>query len=193
MWPSLLVQSQQGKLPNSWSADGRFLLYNSFDPKTATTDLWVLPMSGANASPARSASATAGSLNEGRSHQELDGDRKPFVFLQTNFNERKGQFSPDSHWVAYQSNESGREEIYVRPFPGPGGQWQVSTEGGIWVRWRPDGKELYYIAPDNKLMAVPITTQGATLEPGTPAALFQTRIVGGGTDNGFAQELRRHS
>jgi hypothetical protein len=84
--------------------------------------------------------------------------------------------------VSYQSTESGRFEIYVRPFPGPGGQWQISTAGGIQARWRPDGKELYYIAPDGKLIAVPISVNGATLEPGGPISLFQTRIWGGGAN-----------
>jgi serine/threonine-protein kinase len=82
--------------------------------------------------------------------------------------------------VAYQSNESGRPEIYVRPFPGPGGQWQVSTAGGIAPRWRPDGKELYYISPDSTLMAAPILVTGTALEPGLPTALFQPRIALGG-------------
>jgi len=85
------------------------------------------------------------------------GDRKPYAFLSTPFNEQGGVFSPDGRWVAYQSNESGRDEIYVRPFPGPGGQWQVSTAGGSDPRWRPDGKELYYLAPDLKLMAAAVS------------------------------------
>ena len=76
----------------------------------------------------------------------------------------------------------------MRPFPEPGGQWQVSTAGGIATRWRHDGKELYYIAPDGRLMAASIAIQGATLEPGTPVALFQTRIVGGGTLRGNHQQ-----
>jgi len=188
----LLMESAQDKVVTDWSRDGRFLLYHSVDPQTSY-DLWVLPM---------------------------EGERKPFVFLKTNFDERRAQFSPDGRWVAYRSNESGRYEIYVRPFfqgglsakmeggpapvsgtsvlsglqvqPAPvsgtssgvgtGGQWQVSTSGGIDPRWRADGKELYYIAPDGKLMAAPITASGATIEPGTPVALFQTRIYGGGTD-----------
>ena len=136
------------------------------DPKTGF-DLWALP---------------------------LEGDRKPLVFLNASFAERQGVFSPDGRWVAYASNESGRFEIYVRPFQGAGatsalgtasGQWQVSTAGGIWQRWRPDGKELYYIAyiaPDGKMMAAPIAVNGTTtLDVGAPVALFQTRIVGGGT------------
>ena len=156
----LLLETPQDKVASDWSRDGRFLLYYSSDPQTSW-DIWVLP---------------------------LEGERKPFVFLKTNFNERRGQFSPDGRWVAYMSNESERFEIYVRPFSASaaagaaGGQWQVSTSGGMYPRWRPDGKELYYIALDGKLMAVPIAVSGAAFEPGTPVALFQTRIVGGGTN-----------
>ena len=95
------------------------------------------------------------------------------------------------------SNESGRNEIYVRPFVAPagstapdrapvnpaGGQWQVSTAGGIYPRWRPDAKELYYLGPDGQLMTAPVSATGTTFEPGTPVVLFQTRIYGGGVDN----------
>ena len=107
------MASDQLKTPSSWSADGRFVLYHSIDPQTAG-DLWVVPMAG---------------------------DRTPSVFLKTPFREAWGAFSPDGRWVAYHSNESGRPEIYVRPFVPPGaagttagaagGQWQVSTAGGI--------------------------------------------------------------
>ncbi len=86
----------------------------------------------------------------------LDGDRKSFPVVQTKFNERDGQFSPDGKWIAYQSDESGRWEVYVQPFVGPGGKLQISTNGGAQVRWRRDGKELFYIGLDNRLMAVPI-------------------------------------
>ena len=105
----------------------------------------------------------------------LTGDRKAFPFLSTPFNERQGAFSPDGKWVAYASNESGRNEVYVRPFPTPGGQWQISTSGGDAPRWRADGKELYYMASDGKLMAVAVA-QGAAFAPGTPEALFQTLV-----------------
>jgi Tol biopolymer transport system component len=142
----ILLQSADNKRPNSWSPDGRFILYHS---SLNNGDLMVLP---------------------------LTGDRKPFPLLSTPFNEQQGAFSPDGKWVAYQSNESGRDEIYVRPFPGPGGQWQVSTGGGISPRWRADGKELYYLAPDDKLMAVLVAIQGSALAPGTPEALFQTHM-----------------
>jgi dipeptidyl aminopeptidase/acylaminoacyl peptidase len=103
----------------------------------------------------------------------LEGDRKPRVFLNTKFDERGPHFSPDGRWVSYHSSESGRYEVYVRPFPGPGGQWQISTAGGSTSRWRHDGRELFYASLDGKLMALPITAQGATLEPGTPVELFQ--------------------
>jgi hypothetical protein len=110
----------------------------------------------------------------------VQGDRKPQVFLKTRFDETMGQFSPDGRWVAYQSNESGMYQINVRPFPGPGAQRQVSTGGGIEPRWRRDGRELYYIAPDGRLMAAPMAGNGATLEPGAPTALFLPRIAFGG-------------
>ena len=110
----------------------------------------------------------------------LSGERKPYPFLSTVFNEAQGVFSADGKWVAYQSNEAGRFEIYVRPFPGPGGQSQVSIAGGTSPRWRADGRELYYLAPDNKLMAVAASAQNGTFVPGTPEALFPTHIVSGG-------------
>ena len=120
------------------------------------------------------------------------------MFLKTPFREGYGAFSPDGRWVAYESNESGRNEIYVRPFvltaapgtlPAPaGGQWQVSTAGGIYPRWRPDGKELYYLNPAGAMMAAPITVTGATLAPGAPMVLFPTRILGGGEDTAQARQ-----
>lgn len=108
----------------------------------------------------------------------MTGDRKPFPFLSTPFNEQQGAFSPDGKWVAYQSNESGRNEIYVRPFPGPGGQWQVSTGGGTSPRWRADGKELYYLALDSRMMAAAANTTGGRFVPGTPEVLFQAHPYG---------------
>jgi hypothetical protein len=101
--------------------------------------------------------------------------RKPAAFLSTDFDELNGKFSPDSHWVAYQSDESGRYEIYVRPFPAVdgGGKRIVSHGGGLQPHWRDDGKELFYIGLDNSLMAVPVSTTGAAFQPGPPAALFK--------------------
>ena len=83
-------------------------------------------------------------------------ERKPVPYLVTAFNERQAQFSPDGKWVAYSSTESGNVEVYVRPFPASsGGKWLVSNGGGNQPRWRPDGKELFYITPGSELMAVP--------------------------------------
>jgi Tol biopolymer transport system component len=148
-----LLVTIDNKTPMAWSPDGRFLLYATQNSKTGT-DLWALP---------------------------LVGDRKPFPVVQTPFDEAEGQFSPDGRWVAFQSNESGREEIYVRLFPGPDGQRQVSTEGGSQPRWRPDGTELFYVAPDARLMAVPIAVGAArqTLEPGAPMPLFPSHLATG--------------
>jgi Tol biopolymer transport system component len=149
----LLLESNLHKYPTSWSPDGRFLLYDCFDPKTQTNDLWVLPLSVDRESRIRPG--------------------QPFPLLQTDANESHGQFSPDGRWIAYQSNESGRFEIYVIPFPGPGGKWQVSTSGGAWARWPRDGKEIIYWAPDHKLMAVEVKSKGATLEVRAVRPLFE--------------------
>jgi Tol biopolymer transport system component len=148
----LLLETPNFKVPQDWSKDGRFLLYFELDPKTGR-DLWALEMMGK--------------------------DHKRRVVVNTLFEESLGQFSPDGHWVAYQTNESGRFEIVVQPFPELNGKWQVSTSGCIQPRWRGDGKELYFIAPDGKLMAVTVSARGSTFEPGTPVALFPTRTVGG--------------
>jgi hypothetical protein len=83
--------------------------------------------------------------------------------------------SPDGRWMAYTSNESGRNEVYVQPFPGPGGKWQTSRDGGAWPTWRADGRELYFVAADRKLMAVDVKA-GDAFEAGDPRPLFSTRI-----------------
>jgi Tol biopolymer transport system component len=150
-----LLATAEPKTPLAWSPDGRVLLYVTQDPKTGA-DLWALPVG------------------------ESKGDSKPFPVVQTAFDEAAGQFSPDGRWLAYQSNESGPVEVYVQPFPGPGGKSQVSMAGGNQPRWRPDGKELFYVAPDGLLMAVSIEV-GAdkTLETGAPVPLFATRLASG--------------
>jgi serine/threonine protein kinase/Tol biopolymer transport system component len=107
---------------------------------------------------------------------------KSFPIAATAANEGWGEFSPDGRFVAYQSNESGRFEIYVRTFPGADGKWLASEEGGTQPRWRRDGKELYYVAPDNDLMAVPVVADktGRTLRTGKPLPLFHTKMVTAG-------------
>jgi hypothetical protein len=175
----LLLATAKNKFTQDWSSNGQFLLFSDVDPKTGR-DLWALPTSGAHASPAGSASPIARSFNEGRSHQEAtSNDRKPIAVAKTPFEELNGQFSPDVHWVAYETNESGRFEIVVQQFPVPTGKWQVSTGGGIQPRWRADGKELYFVAPNGKMMAAPITTSGATLAAGTPVSLFPVTLPPG--------------
>jgi len=97
------------------------------------------------------------------------------TFLGTESDEAAGRFSPDGRWLAYESNESGRGEIYVQSFPTPGGKWQISAQGGSQPAWRADGRELFYLDADSKLMAVPITT-GQSFRPGTPVELFASRV-----------------
>jgi hypothetical protein len=108
-------------------------------------------------------------------------ERKPFPVVQTSFDEIEGQFSPDARWLAYVSNESGRYEIYLRPFPEPGGKWQISTAGGAQPRWRRDGRELFYVASDGQLMAVQVRVapDSRAADVGAPVALFPTRLASG--------------
>src|SRR5258708_119037 len=139
------------RVPCDWSRDGQFLLYTDGSPKTAS-DLWVLNM---------------------------EGDRKPVPFLQTPFFESQGQFSPDGHWIAYASDESGRFEVYVRPFPSGPAKWKISINGGEHPRWRGDGKEIFYLSPDRKLMAAAVNGKAASqpvFEAQGPVALFEAHI-----------------
>jgi len=148
----LLLEDNVGnKYPTSWSPDGRSILYFTGTSTSQTgADLFFLPLSG---------------------------DRKPVTFLNTQFNEIAGHFSPDGRWVAYYSNESGRYEVYVASFPGTGGKWQISTAGGKSVRWRRDGAEIFYLDPDNKLMVATVNGKGSSLEVGAVKPLFQTRAA----------------
>jgi Tol biopolymer transport system component len=162
----MLLEDNLNKVPLSWSPDGRFFLYASSGSPTGN-DLFVLP---------------------------LTGDRKPFPFLQTQFFEGFGQFSPDGRWVAYHSDESGKNEVYVAPFPGPGGKpgkRQISTGGGTVPRWRRDGTEIFYLAPDNKLMAAAVNGRGSSFEVGTVKPLFQTRATGPYNEYDVAPDGRR--
>jgi len=148
----LLLKSNQYKAATSWSGDGQFLLYTALDHKTKT-DLWVLP---------------------------LKSGGKEIPFLRTEFNEGDGHFSPDGRWVAYVSDESGNNEIYVRGFspsfsgssPAQGGKVRVSNGGGQGPRWRKDGKEMYYRTADGTVMAMEVAA-GSTFQAGTPKPLFR--------------------
>jgi eukaryotic-like serine/threonine-protein kinase len=103
-----------------------------------------------------------------------DGTTRPFA--DSPFEESHAKFSPDGRWLAFTSDETGRDEVYVRPFPQGEGKWRVSVAGGTTPRWRGDGRELFYGASDGKLMALPVTTSGSTFEPGSPQPLFATRL-----------------
>jgi Tol biopolymer transport system component len=143
----LLVKSDDLKIVSDWSRDGRTIAYSTRAKETGF-DIWMMPVSG---------------------------EPKPVPFVKTPFAELWPVFSPDGRFVAYQSNESGRAEVYVQSFPGPGGKWQISTAGGIEPHWRADGRELYYRAPDQKLMAVEIQTSGG-FSAGVPQVLFPGRF-----------------
>lgn len=143
----LLFETDLEMVPMSWSATDTILFYVR-DPKTGA-DVWALP---------------------------LAGDRKPVALLQTPFIEQHPQTSPDGKWLAYTSNETGRLEIYVQTLPPGGGKWQVSSGGGGFARWRPDGKELFYMDRPSfgKIVAVAVRATGTTFEYSTPRPLFDS-------------------
>ena len=141
----LLLRADSSKYTTDWSSGGT-LLYQILDAPS-NIELWVISL----------------------------GDRKPAPFLKSSFGVGHGQFSPDGRWVAYSSNESGTWEVYVAPFPGPGGNWKVSTTGGgNEPRWRRDGKELFYLAPDGTLMSI-VVKGGETFDADQAKPLFKTR------------------
>jgi len=156
-----LLESSSADLPSDWSSDGRYILFERIDAGTASTSktsrdssllwqarrgLWVMPLSG---------------------------ERKPQPLLQSPFSQSQARFSPDGRRIAYVSNESGRSEIYLEPFPVPTGKMRISTQGGAEPVWRRDGKELFYLAPDRRLMAVSMMAEPSRFEVGRPQPLFQ--------------------
>jgi serine/threonine protein kinase len=148
----LLLKTSEVKYANDWSRDGRFLLFSSYGKGS---DIWFLPMIG--------------------------DDRKPRIYLQTEFDESQPRFSPDGRFVAYTSNESGQNEVFVRPFPDANaGRWMVSKGGGNQPQWRADGKELFYVSADSKMMAVEVSLNPSFTRSSTPTALFSTSIAQGG-------------
>jgi hypothetical protein len=147
-----VTESPHPQFPTDWSRDGRLVLYYEQAPDTRQ-DLWVLPVTP-----------------DGR--PEANSQARPY--LSTRFNESRGRFSPEPNprWVAYQSDESGRSEVYVQAFPEPRGKFQISTGGGSFPEWSPDGRELYYLGPGRKLMAVALKLGADSVQPSTPRELF---------------------
>jgi eukaryotic-like serine/threonine-protein kinase len=139
-----LLEGSDNITPTDWSDDGRFIAYTLSGAFPQRNDIWVLP---------------------------LFGDRKPFPLVQTAFLENSAVFSPDGRWIAYMSNEAGRPNVYVQPFPEGGARHQVSRDGGGQPVWRSDGKELFFIGPDGTMMAAPINATGQ-FDAGVPRALF---------------------
>ena len=145
-----LITSPLQKFPTDWSATGSYLVFNSSDTDTGW-DLYALPMTG--------------------------GGGEPIPLVRTRFSDQGGTVSPDGRFLAYQSNESGRNQVYVQEFPTPHSKWQVSSDGGVDPFWRRDGRELYFRAPDLNLMAAPVQVSGATFQTGTPQAIFRARFA----------------
>jgi dipeptidyl aminopeptidase/acylaminoacyl peptidase len=137
---TLIGSQNYVQVPVSWSPDGKFLAYSSLGGKIAGVRIWILP---------------------------LEGKHEPQEFIQTGSVQGAARFSPDGRWIAYASNESGRSEVYVQPFPGPGGKWQISTEGGNWPVWARSNRELFYLN-GSKIMSV-----GLTIQPGFVASTPQ--------------------
>ena len=147
----LLLESDREKIATDWSRDGKFILFQSNgDPKTRG-DVWYLPTTG---------------------------ERKPIPLLQSEFNEVSARFSPDGKWITYQSNQSGRAEIYVRPFPSAGSIYQVSTNGGTVPRWQSNGKQIFYLS-DSKIMSADVSGTGSTFVIGKVKEYLDPSSVGG--------------
>jgi Tol biopolymer transport system component len=146
------LESPDNRNPEDWSPDGRYLSFQAV-PGTGkrTNQLWIA---------------------------ETGGSRKAFPFSADADTQGDSRFSPDGRWIAYDSDISGKSEVYVRPFPEGAGRWQISTAGGFLPHWRSDGKEIYYMTPDFKIMAVPVGTS-QTFRAGAPSPLFATHPGGG--------------
>ncbi len=143
-----LVRSEGSSLAPDWSPHDRHLLYTKLSATTQQRGLWTL---------------------------SLTGDRQQSVFLDTKHNETSGVFSPDGRWIAYVSDESGSNQVYVRPFPLREGRSPISRDGGWAPQWRADGKELFFLAPDGAMMAAGIRVVNGSVEATVPQRLFSTR------------------
>jgi Tol biopolymer transport system component len=144
-----LVADVNNAIPVSWSHDGRYIVFSRLKA-TSGVDTWVL---------------------------QTSPEKKATPFVESPFDKIHGRVSPDGRWMAYATNDTGIYQIVVQSFPDPtGGKWQVTAQGGVEPKWRHDGRELYYLALDGKLMAVPVRG-GPTFEVGTPIPLFETPLT----------------
>jgi Tol biopolymer transport system component len=148
----LVFKSDKSEIPVSWSRDGRYIVFSRTKASGAGggVDTWLLA---------------------------LAGEPKATPFIESQFDKAQARISPDGRWITYVTNDSGTYQVVVQSFPDPnGGRWQITAQGGIEPKWRRDGRELYYLAPDGKLMAVPVNSDG-TFQAGSPTVLFQTPLV----------------
>jgi Tol biopolymer transport system component len=156
----LIQKAPKTQFPEDAARDGQSMLYGELDTK-GIVDVWALPLSG---------------------------ERKAVPVVKTGAIEMFSKFSPDGRWVAYVSNESGRMETYVQPFPQPTGKWQISVQGGGYPRWAHSGKELFYLTDDGTVMAVDVQPDNGAFKAGTPRALFKSNAIFG-DHTGSAQNI----
>ncbi len=146
-----LFTSPQNAYIHDWSRDGRAILFTRIDPSGKTDrDLWILP---------------------------LQGDRTPRALVEAPLNQDYARFSPSGRLVSYVADDSGRNKVYVMPYPDSGDRWEISPNGGFQPVWRGDGRELFYVAPDNTIMAVDVREGSTQIEFGMPRPLFQAAIA----------------
>jgi eukaryotic-like serine/threonine-protein kinase len=150
--PELLVKKGVARAyADDWSADGRSILYSETTNESTGPDIWTLALS--------------------------DRQPKPKLLIRAEFDQLLAKFSPDRRWIAYESTESGRREIYVQSYGTGGGRWQISHDGGRYVRWARSGQELFYLKDDGSLMVVDVSAQEAAFQSGTPRLLFRANPV----------------
>ncbi|HVT44704.1 MAG TPA: protein kinase [Thermoanaerobaculia bacterium] len=146
----IFYTSEVNKIPTSWSTDGQLLALSVLDPKTQKAGIWILPTTG---------------------------EKKPYPFARSDFNASSLEFSPDGRWALYLSDESGKGEVYVAPFPGPGGKWQVSNGGAAFGLWRKGGREIVFGNQEKEVYAVDVSAEGMSMKIGTPKLLFKDQAI----------------
>jgi serine/threonine-protein kinase len=151
-----LTQSKNRQYPTSWHPSGKFLAFQELNPQ-ANFEVMILPLEEDDASGWK--------------------DGKPTVFSNSRSDDREPMFSPDGRWLAYFSNESGRHEVYVRPFPGPGGKWQISVGGGLYPTWSRTKRELFYGTNDGHIMVAAFTVEGESFRAERPVRWSDGRYV----------------